>query len=40
LDPRAVALALINIAIAAVVYFPFVRAYEAHYLREHREPAQ
>ncbi len=39
LDPRAVILVLINIAIAAVVYFPFVRAYEAHYLREHRESA-
>jgi cellobiose-specific phosphotransferase system component IIC len=37
LDPRAVILALVNIAIAAVVYFPFVRVYEAHYLREHRE---
>ncbi len=39
LDPRAVVLAVINIAIAAVVYFPFVRAYEAHYLKEHREKA-
>ncbi len=37
LDPRAVVLVLINIAIAAVIYFPFVRAYETHYLRDHRD---
>ncbi len=37
LDPRAVLLAIVNIAIAAIVYFPFVRAYEAHYLKEHRD---
>jgi cellobiose-specific phosphotransferase system component IIC len=39
LDPRAVVLALVNLAIATVVYFPFVRVYEAHYLQEHRESA-
>jgi PTS system cellobiose-specific IIC component len=32
LDPRAVVLALANIGIAAVIYFPFVRAYERHEL--------
>ncbi len=36
LDPRAVLLAIVNIAIAAVVYFPFVRAYEAHYAEPDR----
>jgi cellobiose-specific phosphotransferase system component IIC len=30
LDPRAVLLALANIAIATAIYFPFVRIYEAH----------
>ncbi|HEY8297171.1 MAG TPA: PTS transporter subunit EIIC [Candidatus Baltobacteraceae bacterium] len=30
LDPRAVLLALANIAIATAIYFPFVRAYERH----------
>ena len=30
IDPRAVGLALINIAVATMLYFPFVRAYEAH----------
>ncbi len=30
IDPRAVALALVNIAIATAMYFPFVRAYERH----------
>jgi len=29
-DLRAIALALVNIAIATIVYVPFVRAYEAH----------
>ncbi len=29
-DARAVVLVLVNVAIATVVYFPFVRAYEAH----------
>lgn len=33
LDPRAVALVAINIAIATVVYIPFVRAYERHEMR-------
>jgi cellobiose PTS system EIIC component len=33
LDPRAVILALINIAIATVIYFPFVKAYEHHEAR-------
>jgi cellobiose-specific phosphotransferase system component IIC len=30
LDVRAVGLALVNIALATAIYFPFVRAYEAH----------
>jgi PTS system cellobiose-specific IIC component len=30
LDPRAVLLVLVNIVIAGIVYFPFVRAYERH----------
>jgi cellobiose-specific phosphotransferase system component IIC len=30
LDVRAIALALFNIALAAVIYYPFVRAYERH----------
>lgn len=30
IDPRAVALALVNVALATVIYLPFVRAYEAH----------
>lgn len=29
-DPRAIVLALVNVAIAAAIYFPFVRAYERH----------
>jgi PTS system cellobiose-specific IIC component len=29
-DPRAVVLALANVAIAALIYLPFVRAYERH----------
>lgn len=34
LDPRAVVLAIVNIAIAAVVYFPFVRIYETHLIHQ------
>jgi cellobiose-specific phosphotransferase system component IIC len=30
LDPRAVGLAAINLAVAAAIYWPFVRAYERH----------
>ncbi|HVS45861.1 MAG TPA: PTS transporter subunit EIIC [Verrucomicrobiae bacterium] len=30
LDPRAVVLVVVNIAIAAAIYWPFVRAYERH----------
>jgi len=30
LDPKAILLALVNIAIAAAIYFPFVRIYESH----------
>ena len=30
LDPRAVALVVVNIAVAALIYLPFVRAYERH----------
>ncbi|HEY8312979.1 MAG TPA: PTS transporter subunit EIIC [Candidatus Baltobacteraceae bacterium] len=33
LDVRAVALVLVNIAVATIVYFPFVRAYERHEAR-------
>ncbi|HTU80963.1 MAG TPA: PTS transporter subunit EIIC, partial [Candidatus Acidoferrales bacterium] len=33
LDVRAVGLVLANIAIAAVIYYPFVRAYERHLLQ-------
>lgn len=33
LDMRAVILALVNIAIATVIYFPFVKAYERHEAR-------
>jgi lactose/cellobiose-specific phosphotransferase system IIC component len=32
-DPRAVALASLNIVLATLIYFPFVRAYERHVLR-------
>lgn len=34
LDVRAVALAAVNVAIAALIYLPFVRAYERHALRQ------
>lgn len=30
LDPRAVALAAVNLLLAALIYYPFVRAYERH----------
>lgn len=30
LDPRAIALVVVNIALAALIYWPFVRAYEKH----------
>jgi len=30
LDPRAVVLVMVNIVIAGIIYFPFVRAYERH----------
>lgn len=33
LDPRAVVLVLVNIAVATLVYYPFVRAYERHEAR-------
>ncbi|HEY9180204.1 MAG TPA: PTS transporter subunit EIIC [Candidatus Baltobacteraceae bacterium] len=34
LDVRAVALVAVNVAVAAVIYLPFVRAYERHALRQ------
>lgn len=34
LDVRAIALAAVNIAIAAIIYLPFFRAYERHALRQ------
>ncbi|MBV8197216.1 MAG: PTS sugar transporter subunit IIC, partial [Candidatus Eremiobacteraeota bacterium] len=33
-DVRAVALVALNIVVATAVYFPFVRAYERHVLRQ------
>jgi cellobiose-specific phosphotransferase system component IIC len=36
-DLRAVALAALNIAIATVIWYPFVRAYERHVLQSHPE---
>lgn len=33
-DLRAIALALLNIAVATLIYYPFVRAYERHLVRE------
>jgi cellobiose-specific phosphotransferase system component IIC len=36
-DPRAVALAVLNIVIATLIYYPFVRAYERHVLQQRRE---
>jgi PTS system cellobiose-specific IIC component len=33
-DLRAIALAVLNIAIATLIYYPFVRAYERHLLSE------
>jgi PTS system cellobiose-specific IIC component len=32
LDPRAIALAALNIVLATLIYYPFVRAYERHVL--------
>jgi cellobiose-specific phosphotransferase system component IIC len=39
LDPRAIALAAVNIAIAAAIYYPFVRAYERHAYSEMKAAA-